>query len=132
MLDCWTVGPSQHYYYPNILHCYRNLPLLAQLSDDLKGLRGALSSALDDISRLEAGAGVSCTKTRSVDEILDTRKRPRCPSQFRSADQISLSGQGSLMVASNVSSISTVPLPDISGRFEKLLNLSVTKTDLFC
>ena len=97
----------------------RNLPLLAQLSEDLKNLRGALGSALDDISRLEAGAGLSCTKTRSVDEILASRKRTRCPSQFRSADHISVSGQGSLMVASNGSSISTVPLPDISGRSVK-------------
>ena len=111
------------------LHCSRNLPLLSQLSDDLKDLRGALSSALEDISRLEGGAGLSCTKTRSVDEILAARRRPRCPSQFRSADHISVSGQASLLGVSNASSISTVPLPDISGRGQSAL---FTKTDLFC
>ena len=83
----------------------------------MKGLRGALSSALDNISRLEVGPVVSCSKTRSVDEILDTTRRRRtgCTSQFHSADQISLASKSGHLT--NVSSISTVPLPDISGRW---------------
>ena len=96
--------------------CYRNLPLLAQLSQDMKDLRGALSSALDNISRLEVGTGVSCSKTRSVDEILAVTKRTGCSSQFHSADHISVAGQTRSGHLSNVSSISTVPLPDISGK----------------
>ena len=98
--------------------CYRNLPLLAQLSDDMKDLRGALSSALDNISRLEVGTGVSCSKTRSVDEILAATKRTGCSSQFHSVDHISVASKSGHLT--NVSSISTVPLPDISGKYKKL------------
>ena len=80
----------------------------------MKDLRLRLSSALDDISRLEVGPGVSCSKTRSVDEILAATKRTGCRSQFHSADQISVVSKSGYL--SQVSSLSTVPLPDISGR----------------
>ena len=80
----------------------------------MKELRGRLSSALDDISRLEVGPGVSCSKTRSVDEILAATKRTDCRSQFHSADHISVVSRSGQLTT--VSSISTVPLPDISGR----------------
>ena len=84
-----------------VVHFPRNLPLLFQLTDDMNTVRGALSSALEDISRLEVGP--ACTKTRSVDQILE-QKRVQSRSQFHSVDNMS-----------QVSSISTGPRPDISG-----------------
>ena len=81
----------------------------------MKDLRGALSSALENISRLEGVPVVSCSKTRSVEEILE-RSRTGWRSEFHSADHISVAGQTRSGHLSNVSSISTVPLPDISGK----------------
>ena len=80
----------------------------------MKDLRGALSSALENISRLEGVPVVSCSKTRSVEEILE-RSRTGWRSEFHSADHISLASKSGHIT--NVSSISTVPLPDISGKY---------------
>ena len=100
---------------------HRNLPLLFQLNEDLRTVRGALSTALDNISSLEAGAGVgegagrTCSKTRSVDQILG-QHNTHSGSHFHSVDNIDVSGHlSNVSNVSNVSSMSTGPLPDISG-----------------
>ena len=84
----------------------------------MKAVRGALSSALEEISRLEVGAeaGPACTKTRSVDQILEQR-RSESRSQFHSVDNMS-----------QLSSTSTGPRPDISGERPR----SVLLNDLVC
>ena len=99
----------------------RNLPLLFQLNEDLRTVRGALSTALDNISSLEAGAGTgegagrTCSKTRSVDQILG-QHNTHSGSHFHSVDNIDVSGHlSNVSNVSNVSSMSTGPLPDISG-----------------
>ena len=79
----------------------------------MKAVRGGLSSALEDISRLEvgAGAGTACTKTRSVDQILEQRRRGGSRAQFHSVDNMS-----------QLSSISVGLRPDISGESLEILN----------
>ena len=72
----------------------------------------------------KAASGLRCTKTRSVDQILDRSRSQRASLAPMAASADNLSpGPGpearsasSGLQMSNVSSISTAPLPDISGQ----------------
>ena len=69
----------------------------------------------------KAASGLRCTKTRSVDQILERSRSQRATLAPLAASADNLSpdpgarSASSGLQMSNVSSISTAPLPDISG-----------------
>ena len=98
-----------------ILRC---LPLLIPLGDDIANLKVSMNEALEKITKLEYEFGVSCPKTRSVDDILESPQDSKA-AQFNSVDNInktsSINIRNRCRNWDGVSSFTQPPLPDISG-----------------